>query len=100
MKRLVVLAGFAVAVGLGAPAAVAAPGLPLVPIDVDPGGPPRVDFGSGAPVLDFGSGEAGTGIDLGSGEVGFPSGSAGSGSGGSGSASGSGTGSARPGSAG
>ncbi|MCP2289896.1 hypothetical protein ACFYT3_20675 [Nocardia amikacinitolerans] len=100
MKRLVVIAGFALMLGLGAPVASATPGLPLTPIDVDPGGPPRVDFGSGAPVFDLGSGEAGTGIDLGSGEVGIPSGSAGSGSGGSGSASGSGTGSARPGSAG
>ncbi|MCP2274657.1 hypothetical protein SAMN04244553_2010 [Nocardia amikacinitolerans] len=100
MKRLVVTAGFALVMGLGAPVASAAPGLPLTPIDVNPGGPPRVDFGSGAPVFDLGSGEAGTGIDLGSGEVGIPSGSAGSGSGGSGSASGSGTGSARPGSAG
>jgi len=99
-RRIAAVAGLALAAGLVCVPVHAAPGLPLVPIevDIDPGGP-QVDFGSGGPLFDLGSGEGGIGGDLGSGEAQFPpSGSSsgsgdsgsGSGSGGSGSASGSG----------
>lgn len=88
-RRIAAVAGAALAACLMSATAQAAPGLPLVPVevDVDPGGP-QVDFGSGGPLFDLGSGEGGVGGDLGSGEAQFPPSGSSSGSG-SGSGSGS-----------